>query len=134
MELVAEIPVQESWLKNNSALASLKGQTLQIPIRGTLSQPAPDLRAISNLTQGLARNAATNALQDRATKEINKFLPGFNPNAFNPNGIAPNGIAPNGIAPGGVAPGTAPTQPGTAPTQPASFNPLDQLQRFIPQR
>jgi translocation and assembly module TamB len=134
MELVAEIPVQESWLKNNSALASLKGQTLQIPIRGTLSQPAPDLRAISNLTQGLARNAATNALQDRATKEINKFLPGFNPNAFNPNGVAPNGIAPNGIAPGGVAPGTAPAQPGAAPTQPAPFNPLNQLQRFIPQR
>ncbi len=113
MELVAEIPVQDSWLKQNASLASLKGQILQIPIRGTLAAPLPDLRGLVNLSTGLARSAATGLLQDKVGKELNKFLPpGFNPI--------------------GAAPGTAPAAPGTTPAPPV--NPLDQFRNFLPKR
>jgi translocation and assembly module TamB len=107
MELVAEIPIQEAWLKQNKALAGLKGQMLQVPIRGTLTQPLPDLRGIANLTKDLAKNAASGLIQDRASKEINKFFPGLNP--------------------GGAAPGAAPAAPGTTPAQPATPSPQDLL-------
>jgi|GEM_PF-834785 len=111
MELVAEIPVQDSWLKQNAALAGLKGQMLQIPIRGTLAAPLPDFRGLANLSKDLARNAATGLLKDKVGSELNKFLPpGFNPTA--------------------PAPGTNPAAPGNTPTPPV--NPLDQFKNFFP--
>lgn len=110
MELVAEIPVQDAWLSKNAALTGLKGQMLQIPVRGTLSAPAPDFRGLTNLATSLGRNAATGLLKDKVGAEINKFLPpGFNPAA--------------------PAPGTAPAAPGTTP---APVNPLDQFKNFFP--
>jgi hypothetical protein len=108
MELVAEVPIQDAWLKSNASLASLKGQMLQIPIRGTLTSPRPDLQVITNLVTNLGGKAATGMIQDRVGKEINKFLPGFNPNA------PLTGTTP--AAPG-AAPGTAPTQPAAPTTQ-----------------
>ncbi|WP_254510648.1 hypothetical protein [Anatilimnocola floriformis] len=111
MELVAEIPVQDDWLKKNAALSGLKGQMLQIPIRGTLSAPAPDFRGLANLSKDLARNAATGLLKDKVGSEINKFLPpGFNP--------------------AGQAPGANPAAPGAAPQAPV--NPLDQFKNLFP--
>ncbi len=108
MELVAEVPIQDAWLKQNKSLAGLKGQMLQVPIRGTLTQPMPDFRGIYNLTKDLAKSAATGIIQDRASKEINKFIPGFG-----------QGAAP--------VPGTAPAAPGTAPAQPGTPSPQDLL-------
>ena len=113
MELVAEIPVQDEWLKKNAALAGLKGQMLQIPIRGTLAAPVPDFRGLANLSKDLARNAATGLLKDKVGSELNKFLPpGFNPTA--------------------PAPGTNPAAPGTTPQPPV--NPLDQFKNLFPPR
>lgn len=110
MELVAEVPMQDNWIKQNSALAGLKGQTIQIPIRGTLAKPAPDYRALTGLATNLGRSAAQGFLEKKVGGELNKFLPpGFNPAAPAP----------------GTAPGTAPAQPGTTPAPPV--NPLDQL-------
>jgi translocation and assembly module TamB len=111
MELVAEIPVQDAWIGKNASLASLKGQMLQIPIRGTLSAPAPDYRGLTNLATSLGRSAATGLLEKKVGAELNKFLPpGFNPAA--------------------PAPGTAPAAPGTTPAPPT--NPLDQLKGLFP--
>ncbi|QDU30749.1 hypothetical protein ETAA8_58970 [Anatilimnocola aggregata] len=109
MEIVADVPIQDSWLKQNSALAGLKGQSLQIPIRGTLAAPSPDLRVIANLTKDLAGRAATGIFQDKAGEAINKFLPGFNP--------------------GAAAPGTTPVAPGTTPAP--AVNPLDQFRNIF---
>jgi translocation and assembly module TamB len=110
MELVAEIPVQDSWVSKNAALASLKGQMLQIPIRGTLAAPVPDTRGLTNLATSLGRSAATGLLEKKVGAELNKFLPGFNPAA--------------------PAPGTNPAAPGTTPAPPV--NPLDQFKNFFP--
>jgi hypothetical protein len=112
MELVAEVPMQDTWIKQNAALAGLKGQTLQIPIRGTLSRPAPDYRVLATLATNLGRSAATGFLEKKVGTELNKFLPpGFNPAA--------------------PAPGTDPAQPGTTP---APVNPLEQFKKFLPPR
>jgi translocation and assembly module TamB len=110
MELVAEIPVQDAWVAKNAALASLKGQMLQIPIRGTLAAPVPDTRGLTNLATSLGRSAATGLLEKKVGAELNKFLPGFNPAA--------------------PAPGTNPAAPGTTPAPPV--NPLDQFKNFFP--
>jgi hypothetical protein len=49
INLLASIPVQESWLKNDKKFAFLKGQTIKVPVKGTLSQPQLDGRVLENL-------------------------------------------------------------------------------------
>lgn len=143
MELVAEIPVQESWLKSNTLLTSLKGQVLQVPIQGTLASPRLDFGAITQLGRNLLQSAGQAALQKQLEGGLNRILgPGINgqqpaaggqPGLPNIPGLGPlfPGLQPQGAAPpAGVAP-----QPGTAPApiapQPAP-SPLDPFRPFLP--
>jgi hypothetical protein len=57
INLVASIPVPESWLKNDKKFAFLKGQTIKIPVTGTLSQPHLDGRVLENLGKQLVGSA-----------------------------------------------------------------------------
>lgn len=63
LDAVLEIPLQDDWLDGNRYLASLKGQTLEIPLRGTLDQPQIDVRAVNQIMQRMATGAGTNLLQ-----------------------------------------------------------------------
>jgi len=70
IDLVAYIPVQESWIQAGSPFASMRGQSIAIPIRGDLRNPKPDTKALADLGTNLIRNAAQDAIQ----KEVNKGL------------------------------------------------------------
>jgi hypothetical protein len=80
LNLVTSVPLQESWFKNQATLAAaLKGKSLTIPVRGTLSQPRLDLKSINDLTKQLAGAAMQGAVnkqiergQGILTKEIEK--------------------------------------------------------------
>ncbi|HEX4415772.1 MAG TPA: hypothetical protein VH107_19230, partial [Lacipirellulaceae bacterium] len=58
ISLTLQIPVQDDWVAKNPILAGLKGQTLQIPVSGTLKQPQMDKRALANISGQLIQNAA----------------------------------------------------------------------------
>ncbi|MCE9528576.1 MAG: hypothetical protein K8R36_21235 [Planctomycetales bacterium] len=45
LQLVMSIPVQDSWIRDSKA-GVLKGHTIHIPIRGTVSAPVPDVAAV----------------------------------------------------------------------------------------
>jgi hypothetical protein len=63
INLVASVPLQESWFKKQEGfVAALKGQTLQIPIRGTLTHPKVDGRILENLGKQLAGSAVQGVL------------------------------------------------------------------------
>ena len=64
LQLIAMIPIAEEWVADQRWLASLRGQTLQIPITGTVSQPRIDNSALTQLSQQLLQQAAGNAFQD----------------------------------------------------------------------
>ena len=70
IDLVANIPVQDSWVQSGSPLAALRGQSIAIPIRGDLKNPKPDAKALADLGTNLIRGAAQNAIE----KELNKGL------------------------------------------------------------
>ena len=80
LELVVEIPIRDEWIAQNKSLSSLRGKSLHIPVRGSLTQPQLDARAL----EGLAREAFTapvenlleNELQKELGKGLNRFLPG----------------------------------------------------------
>ena len=62
VNLVASIPIQDEWLGDNRWLASLSGQSLQIPIGGTATKPRLDTQAIRQLSQQLVQQASRNAI------------------------------------------------------------------------
>ena len=69
VNLVANIPLQNEWIGDNKLLAGLRGQSLQIPIGGTVTQPRLDTQAVRQLSQQLiqqaGRTAVTNAIQEK---------------------------------------------------------------------
>lgn len=135
LNMLAEIPIDDSWIEGRPLLAGLRGQRLRIPIGGTASQPQLDRRALQGLSADLARGAAGGAINqligdrltpranelqdqvnDRVTGELNRLQ---NRLGDRLEGIAPNleGILPN-FGGGGLLPGDnrrGPILPGINP-------------------
>ncbi|MCA9171208.1 MAG: hypothetical protein KDB23_26225, partial [Planctomycetales bacterium] len=76
--LTAYVPIQDDWVTNQRWLAGLRGQTLEVPIRGTLQRPQLDRRALASLTQQTVRGAAEGLLQDELQRQLNRLIPGRN--------------------------------------------------------
>lgn len=70
INLVASVPVQDNWFTKDKQglLASLRGQTIQIPIRGTLSNPKAD----TDLLKNFGKQIAGSALQGILDKQLEK--------------------------------------------------------------
>lgn len=71
LNLVAKIPIVDEWIAGKSYLAGLKGQSLSIPITGTVMKPVVDQRALQNLSANLVKNAASNAIGNAVTEKLN---------------------------------------------------------------
>lgn len=144
LEMVAEIPIAPDWIEGKPYLASLAGQSIRIPIRGTVSKPILDKRALEDLSKNLVKDAAGQALNkaigDKVAPKLNEFQQEINGkignelNKFQEKlggklgggllqglpGLNTNNAAP-GVQPGqGVLPGVQPGTGGAAPgVQPA---------------
>ncbi len=68
LKLVAQVPLDESWL--GSDLKGFAGQPITLPIDGTLSKPSLDAAAI----RGLVGQLGTQAVQGAADKYLEKQL------------------------------------------------------------
>ena len=77
VNMVAEIPIADDWLGGNEYLVGLKGQSLSIPITGTVSRPVLDRSAIQNFSRQIAQQAATGAInkvvQDKLAPKLNEY-------------------------------------------------------------
>jgi translocation and assembly module TamB len=72
--LTIEIPVQDAWVAKEPLLAGLKGQSVQIPVSGTLTKPQMDQHAIASLTGQLLQKGAGQAVGNELNKALDKFL------------------------------------------------------------
>jgi hypothetical protein len=72
--LTLQVPIQDAWIANEPLLAGFKGQTLQVPIAGTLTQPRMDERAIASLGQKLLQGAAQQAIGGELNKALDKLF------------------------------------------------------------
>ncbi|MCA9269336.1 MAG: hypothetical protein KDA41_12735, partial [Planctomycetales bacterium] len=73
LDLVAEIPIEESWVAQRRLLGAMSGQTIKIPIRGTIGRPAFDASALEQLGRQLVTGTATRLLD----REVNRLLDGL---------------------------------------------------------
>lgn len=83
INMTAQIPIPDEWIGDNQWLAGLRGQSIQIPISGTVSQPRLNTQAIQGLSRQLLQQTAGNAfnnlvkektgeLQSKLGGELNK--------------------------------------------------------------
>lgn len=75
LAIVAEVPIQAKLLGRDLSLGALEGQTLQIPIDGTLKKPKLDHRIVERLTGQLLQNATKGLLLEGINKQLDRLLP-----------------------------------------------------------
>jgi hypothetical protein len=74
LALTLHVPIQDAWIAKEPLLAGLKGQSLQVPMSGTLTRPQIDERAVSGLSQKLLQGAAKGAIGDELNKAFDKLF------------------------------------------------------------
>jgi hypothetical protein len=72
LQLTCEIPIRDEWLKDKSYLAGLKGQTIKIPVGGTISRPELDTRGLVTFGRDLAFAAGRGAVEGQLNKGVEK--------------------------------------------------------------
>jgi len=75
--LIAEVPVRDEWLSRSQHLAAFRGQSIKIPIHGTLTNPKLDQNALTQITQQAVTGAANQYIQGgvkQLDSELNKQL------------------------------------------------------------
>jgi hypothetical protein len=72
--LTLQVPIQDAWIANEPLLAGFRGQTLQVPISGTLTRPQMDSRAVASLGQQLLQGAAQQAIGGELNKALDKLF------------------------------------------------------------
>jgi hypothetical protein len=72
--LVVNVPIQDKWIDGQALLVALKGQSIKIPISGTLTQPRMDQSAVAGLSQQLLQGAAQQAIGGELNKALDKLF------------------------------------------------------------
>jgi hypothetical protein len=74
VSLTLQVPIQESWISKEPLLAGLKGQSLSVPVAGTLTRPQLDGRAVASLSGQLIQSAAGQAVGGELNKALDKLF------------------------------------------------------------
>jgi len=72
--IIVHVPIQDKWIEGKAFLVGLRGQSLSIPISGTLRNPKMDQSAIAGLSQQLLQGAAQQAIGGELNKALDKLL------------------------------------------------------------
>ncbi|HEX5443878.1 MAG TPA: hypothetical protein VFW87_08620, partial [Pirellulales bacterium] len=75
LSMVAEVPIRANLFGRDLSVGTLEGQTLQIPIGGTLSKPKLDRGILRQFTSKLIENMAKGALLNEVKGQLDRFLP-----------------------------------------------------------
>jgi hypothetical protein len=74
LSLLAEVPIRDEWVARDQWLSTLRGQTLQIPVGGTMSNPQLDVRVLDQLARQLVGGAATRLIEQELQRGLDRLL------------------------------------------------------------
>jgi translocation and assembly module TamB len=90
LNLLASIPLSESWFKREDGVfKSLKGQSIVVPIRGTLTRPQIDGKVLENLGKQLAGAAVQGVIDRQLQRGLDRLFGPPQPQAAPPSAPAP---------------------------------------------
>ncbi len=74
IDMVVALPLPDAWTSRGPVLTAMKGQTLQFPVRGTVTRPQLDPSVLGQLGRQTIQNAAQNLLQKNLNKGLEKLF------------------------------------------------------------
>lgn len=74
LQMVVQIPLLDDWIGDRPVLQALKGQTINIPVGGTLSRPQVDGRAIGDLAKRVAGSAVESLIDGKLPGGLDRLL------------------------------------------------------------
>ncbi len=81
LDMLATMPIPDDWVEKSPLLAGLRGQSLQFPIRGTVSQPQMDTEGLRQFSRQAVQSAANGLLQQGLSRGLEKIFGGQPPAA-----------------------------------------------------
>lgn len=88
MELLASMPIPDDWVEKSQWLAGMRGQSLQFPVRGTLTGPQMDLQLLKQFGRQQVQQAASGLIQQQLSRGLGKL---FGPAPQQPAAPVPSG-------------------------------------------
>jgi hypothetical protein len=77
MALTLEMPIPIKWIRSKQVADELRGQTLKLPVGGTIDRPLLDQKTLQQEMARVIGRAATQRIETEINKEINKQLKGL---------------------------------------------------------
>ena len=74
LALLVDMPLRPEWLSPGPLQTALRGQSLQIPVGGTISEPRLDRSGLEQLTAQLLQGAATRLLDEQLQRGFQKLF------------------------------------------------------------
>ncbi|MFO0941039.1 MAG: hypothetical protein U0930_09745 [Pirellulales bacterium] len=74
LEMLASMPIPDKWTEKSQIMGALKGQSLQFPVRGTISRPQVDASMLGQLGRQTIMNAGQNVIQQQLNKGLDKLF------------------------------------------------------------
>jgi hypothetical protein len=74
VSILAEMPVPPKWLGSAPISATVKNQTISLPIGGTLDRPQLDPHALEQLTKQFLQNATRNVIEDQLGRQLDHLF------------------------------------------------------------
>lgn len=74
LDLIAEMPVPPKWIGNNQLGDAIKGQTIRLPIGGTLDRPKINQQALAKANSQFIGNAAGSVIRGELNKQLDRLL------------------------------------------------------------
>jgi hypothetical protein len=124
LDLIVEVPIQEGWGADHKLLRHLQGQSVRVPIKGTIGRPQIDRSALDELGRQIVGGAASNLINREASRLLEGLI---KPPAAGPGGrVQGSGDSgqPSGAGDQGASVGDQPLgapAPGAANQNPAQM-------------
>ena len=74
LDIVAELQIPDTWIREDSILSSWKGKVIQLPIRGTLDDPDIDRSAIADITTDLIAEPVQRIIDQGILRGLDRLL------------------------------------------------------------
>lgn len=74
LSILAEMPVPPKWVGGDAIGKALEGQTIRLPIGGTLDRPAIDQNELNRLAAQFVQDTAGRVLQQELGKQLDRLL------------------------------------------------------------
>ena len=74
LDMLASMPIPNDWIDKSPLLAGMRGQSLNFPVRGTITHPHMDTAGLQQFGRQAVESAATGLIQQQLSRGLGKLF------------------------------------------------------------